>query len=57
MNFIMEHNFQFGFTLDKSINDGMNPYLDGHQDDCALQPNSPSGEVVIFIKFDLKNEK
>lgn len=49
--------FQFGFTLDKSVNDGMNPYLDGHQDHCALQDPNDTEEVVIFFKFDLKNNK
>ncbi|CAH1977620.1 unnamed protein product [Acanthoscelides obtectus] len=51
----------FGFSLDKTINDGMNPYLDGHQDHCVLQEpiekTKTNEEVVIHFKLDLKNKK
>lgn len=44
----------FGFTLDRTRNDAMNPYLDAHQDKCLLEL-SPDGQmntntaVVYFI--------
>ncbi|KAJ8927949.1 hypothetical protein NQ314_019582, partial [Rhamnusium bicolor] len=50
----------FGFSLDKTINDGMNPSLDGHQDHCILQDaikKLDNNEIVIYFKLDLKNKK
>ncbi|XP_018572294.1 protein GPR107 [Anoplophora glabripennis] len=50
----------FGFSLDKTINDGMNPYLDGHQDHCVLEDEVKilnNDEIVIYFKLDLKNKK
>lgn len=48
--------FQFGLSLDKTMSDSMNPYLDSHQDKCiltepvAVQSNGP----IVFFKMDLK---
>uniref|UniRef100_A0A182PL29 GOST seven transmembrane domain-containing protein n=1 Tax=Anopheles epiroticus TaxID=199890 RepID=A0A182PL29_9DIPT len=46
----------FGLSLDKTMSDSMNPYLDTHQDKCiltepvAVQSNGP----IVFFKMDLK---
>uniref|UniRef100_A0A8W7PKU8 GOST seven transmembrane domain-containing protein n=1 Tax=Anopheles coluzzii TaxID=1518534 RepID=A0A8W7PKU8_ANOCL len=46
----------FGLSLDKTMSDSMNPYLDSHQDKCiltepvAVQSNGP----IVFFKMDLK---
>lgn len=51
---------QFGFSLDRSLNDGMNPYLDSHQNVCILQRNITSSnlnEDYIFVLLDLKNNR
>lgn len=54
---------QFGFSLDRTLSDAMNPYLDSHQEKCLLQgvtgPKSElepkdDGSVIYFI-MDLKN--
>lgn len=50
---------QFGLSLDKTMTDAMNPYLDSHQDRCILEElaaNQRSGPIVYFI-MDLKNLK
>ena len=55
--------FQFGFSLDKTQRDAMNPYLDNHQDKCLLQgASSPKSELdpkpddaIIYFTMDLKN--
>uniref|UniRef100_A0A182MZP6 GOST seven transmembrane domain-containing protein n=1 Tax=Anopheles dirus TaxID=7168 RepID=A0A182MZP6_9DIPT len=45
----------FGLSLDKTMSDSMNPYLDTHQDKCilnepaAVQTNGP----IVFFKMDL----
>ncbi|KAK3918604.1 Protein GPR107 [Frankliniella fusca] len=53
----------FGFSLDRTLSDAMNPYLDSHQDRCLLEepgrpetetPNSPP---VVYFTMDLKNLK
>uniref|UniRef100_A0A182VT21 GOST seven transmembrane domain-containing protein n=1 Tax=Anopheles minimus TaxID=112268 RepID=A0A182VT21_9DIPT len=47
----------FGLSLDKTMSDSMNPYLDSHQDKCiltepvAVQSNGP----IVFFKMDLKH--
>uniref|UniRef100_U5ESJ2 Putative g protein-coupled seven transmembrane receptor n=1 Tax=Corethrella appendiculata TaxID=1370023 RepID=U5ESJ2_9DIPT len=58
-NFRVEHgkeNSVFGLSLDKTLSDAMNPYLDTHQDKCILdEPASQqrSGPIVFFL-MDLK---
>lgn len=50
----------FGFSLDRSLNDGMNPYLDSHQNVCILQRNITSSslnEDYIFVLLDFKNNR
>lgn len=50
----------FGFSLDRTINDGMNPYMDSHQDSCILEKqitNNNSNEEFIYFLLDLKNKK
>uniref|UniRef100_A0A6B2E7W6 Putative g protein-coupled seven transmembrane receptor n=1 Tax=Phlebotomus kandelakii TaxID=1109342 RepID=A0A6B2E7W6_9DIPT len=52
-----EERQQFGLSLDKTLSDAMNPYLDTHQDKCIL--NEPATMQkrgpIIFIKMDLEN--
>ncbi|KXJ76230.1 hypothetical protein RP20_CCG010060 [Aedes albopictus] len=48
----------YGLSLDKTLSDAMNPYLDTHQDNCILQePISSlrSGPILFFI-MDLRRE-
>jgi hypothetical protein len=42
---------QFGFSLDRTRNDAVNPYLDSHQDVCLHQDNNSgsSSETIYFI--------
>ncbi|XP_066148419.1 protein GPR107 isoform X2 [Euwallacea fornicatus] len=50
----------FGFTLDRTVNDGMNPYFDSRQDKCILEKdiNSTNGnEKIIALILDLKNDR
>lgn len=51
---------QYGFSLDRTLSDAMNPYLDSHQEHCLLEepgrpeqetPNSPP---VVYFTMDLK---
>lgn len=57
-------NHMFGFTLDRTMSDAMNPYLDSHQEKCLLQGSSnPRSEwdqrdesAVIYFTMDLKNK-
>lgn len=49
---------QFGFSLDRTRNDAVNPYLDSHQDVCLLQDlihSEPSSEIIYFT-LDLKKK-
>ncbi|XP_037030246.1 protein GPR107 [Bradysia coprophila] len=49
----------FGLSLDKTMTDAMNPYLDSHQDRCILEElakDQRSGPIVYFV-MDLKNLK
>lgn len=56
----------FGFSLDRTLNDAMNPYLDSHTDDCILQKQFENNSVdktivnhdaaVIYFILDLKNK-
>ncbi|CAG9839570.1 unnamed protein product [Diabrotica balteata] len=49
----------FGFSLDKTINDGVNPYLDGHDDTCILKKDlgKPQTEEIILFILDLKTNQ
>ncbi|XP_046981150.1 protein GPR107 isoform X1 [Schistocerca americana] len=54
-----DENAVFGFSLDRTLSDAMNPYLDSHQDGCLLQhpPNEDSTGAVIYFIMDLQNQK
>ncbi|XP_012279514.1 protein GPR107 isoform X2 [Orussus abietinus] len=54
----------YGFSLDRTLSDAMNPYLDSHQDRCLLQgtngpkpiePKQRNNSAVIYFTMDLKN--
>ncbi|PBC34708.1 hypothetical protein APICC_01834 [Apis cerana cerana] len=53
----------FGFSLDRTLSDAMNPYLDSHQERCVLQDISSvkpdfeqrNDSAVIYFTMDLKN--
>lgn len=49
----------FGLSLDKTMTDAMNPYLDSHQDRCILDERAAaqrSGPIVFFV-MDLRQNK
>lgn len=48
----------FGFSLDRTRNDAVNPYLDSHQDVCMLQDLARSGHnsETIYFALDLKRK-
>lgn len=52
-------NALFGFSLDRTLSDAMNPYLDSHQDGCLLlhPPNDDSTGAVVYFLMDLQNQK
>ncbi|GJQ79418.1 hypothetical protein Trydic_g16277 [Trypoxylus dichotomus] len=41
----------FGFSLDRTQNDAMNPYLDSHQEKCLLKQNVPKEHDAAVIYF------
>lgn len=47
----------YGFTLDRTLSDNVNPYLDGHMTHCTLaspiSSQDPSAAIIYFT-FDLK---
>ncbi|XP_012151906.2 protein GPR107 isoform X1 [Megachile rotundata] len=53
----------FGFSLDRTLSDAMNPYLDSHQERCVLQDISnvkndfeqKDDSAIIYFTMDLKN--
>lgn len=51
--------FQFGFSLDRTQNDVLNPSLEAHQDKCLLQQefHTDHGTSVIYFIMDLKHNK
>ncbi|XP_060520613.1 protein GPR107 [Cylas formicarius] len=56
----MNESSLFGFSLDRTVNDGMNPYFDNHQDACILEKNITdynSNEDFIYLIMDLKNKR
>ncbi|XP_076242985.1 protein GPR107 isoform X1 [Calliopsis andreniformis] len=58
-----DENAVFGFSLDRTLSDAMNPYLDSHLGRCVLQDiSSPKSDLeqrddnaVIYFTMDLKN--
>ncbi|XP_066991840.1 protein GPR107 [Anabrus simplex] len=48
----------FGFTLDRTLSDAMNPYLDSHQDRCLLEqlPGQEQSGAVAYFAMDLQNK-
>ncbi|KAF4532212.1 hypothetical protein B566_EDAN002275 [Ephemera danica] len=47
-------NYMFGFSLDRTVSDAMNPYLDNHQETCLLQKtisrdSNNNGAILYFI--------
>lgn len=54
-------NDKFGFSLDKTLNDAMNPYIGGRLDHCLLEhqgdSSMPSNNVgAVFFVIDRKNK-
>ncbi|KAJ3662725.1 hypothetical protein Zmor_007057 [Zophobas morio] len=49
----------FGFSLDRTINDAMNPYLDSHPDRCILQDpiSKANDQAIIYFILELKTKK
>ncbi|KAK9885903.1 hypothetical protein WA026_013777 [Henosepilachna vigintioctopunctata] len=49
----------FGFSLDRTINDAMNPYLNNHQEHCILRDpiTKQNGAEVIYFILDLTRKK
>ncbi|PSN53305.1 Protein GPR107 [Blattella germanica] len=60
----------FGFSLDRTLSDAMNPYLDSHQDGCLLQQvqgnsndgrtetgNEPGSVIYFILDFQKKRLK
>lgn len=47
---------QFGFSLDKTLNDAMSPYLDSHTNHCLLlEPFNKDRDVaVMYFILNLK---
>lgn len=50
----------YGFTLDRTVNDAMSPYLDANMDSCLLQKpvsvvSSPQHPAIVYFKMDLEN--
>lgn len=53
---------QYGFTLDRTVNDAINPYLEAHTDTCFLNETdsgfpSPQHPAIVFLKMDFKRLK
>ncbi|XP_015429896.1 PREDICTED: protein GPR107 isoform X2 [Dufourea novaeangliae] len=59
----LDENAVFGFSLDRTLSDAMNPYLDSHQERCVLQDLSNKSDfettadsnAAIYFTMDLKN--
>ncbi|XP_046827392.1 protein GPR107 isoform X2 [Vespa crabro] len=59
----LDKNAVFGFSLDRTLSDAVNPYLDSHQERCVLQNiSNPKTELkkkndstVIYFTMDFKN--
>ncbi|XP_026316354.1 protein GPR107 isoform X2 [Hyposmocoma kahamanoa] len=53
---------EYGFTLDRTVNDAINPYLEAHTDTCFLNETesgflSPQHPAIVFLKMDFKRLK
>ncbi|XP_046391481.1 protein GPR107 [Ischnura elegans] len=48
----------YGFSLDRTVSDAMNPYLDSHQESCLLQEpiEQNNNGAVIYFTMDFKNK-
>ncbi|XP_073956123.1 protein GPR107 [Choristoneura fumiferana] len=51
---------QYGFTLDRTVNDAISPYLEAHSDTCFLRDNksgviSPQHPAIVFLEMDFEN--
>ncbi|XP_045510438.1 protein GPR107 [Colias croceus] len=53
---------EYGFTLDRTVNDAINPYLEVHSDTCILKGVeksstllSPHHPAIVFLKMDFQN--
>ncbi|KAK4872430.1 hypothetical protein RN001_014459 [Aquatica leii] len=53
-----DQNAIFGFSLDRTMNDAMNPYLDSHPDRCLLQEpvHSEHEAAIIYFIMDLSEK-
>lgn len=49
---------QFGLTLDKTMSDAMNPFIDDHQDKCILQESISKQHhgPIAYLTMDFKNQ-
>lgn len=50
---------QYGFTLDRTVNDAISPYLEAHLDTCFLREIddsivSPQHPALVFLKMDFR---
>ncbi|XP_012254100.2 protein GPR107 isoform X2 [Athalia rosae] len=51
-----DDNAVYGFSMDRTLSDAMNPYLDSHQEKCPLQmEQSNQDSAAIYLTMDLKN--
>lgn len=49
---------QYGFSLDRTLSDAMNPYLDSHQERCLLKEMKIEHDTdFIYFIFDLKENR
>ncbi|KAF0306799.1 Protein GPR107 [Amphibalanus amphitrite] len=51
---------QYGFTLDRTMSDAVNPYLDGHMSHCTLSSpitGQDTSAAIIYFTFDLKQKR
>ncbi|XP_043245108.1 protein GPR107-like [Amphibalanus amphitrite] len=50
----------YGFTLDRTMSDAVNPYLDGHMSHCTLSSpitGQDTSAAIIYFTFDLKQKR
>ncbi|XP_037080043.1 protein GPR107-like [Pollicipes pollicipes] len=50
----------YGFTLDRTMSDAVNPYLDGHMTRCTLASpisSQDTSAAIIYFTFDLKQKR
>ncbi|KAL0902188.1 hypothetical protein ABMA27_000120 [Loxostege sticticalis] len=51
---------EYGFTLDRTVNDAISPYLESHSDTCFLKDIenigvTPQHPAIVFLKMDFTN--